>query len=244
MMNTTLLLRRIQYGLGQRYQLQSQSYYLDIIEEQSLITFSYYYPKYKRGIRITKADAITSFNPTNRRYGQFKYKIPNFGEDIKYLDIDDFHHPYNDRSSSLSSTYPAGNMVAALAATRLLSTIPHNNSPYTVFFEAPDIVEVHPVPIHHVDFTIDMKCVRPISQIKPMYIDDFVKLCLLDIKIALYNHYINLRNSGTFGGVEINPYIDDFSSAESDRESLLEKFKQDSVRQYENMVSYFNKIVY
>lgn len=238
------LIRYIKIFLGQRFSIESQQWYLDVINTLSLPTFSRYYPKYVRNILITEKDAILSYNPTTRQHSKFKYKIPNHGEDVIYLDVDNFYHPYNDRSSSMSGIFPGGNFVSMLATSKVLSALPHVNSLYTVFFESPDILIVHPIPHSHVNFTVDMKCVRPLNQIMPMYRDDFYKLCLLDIKIALYNKYINLRSSGNFGGMELNPMLDDFSSAESDRESLLEKFKADSPKQYNNMISYFNKINY
>ena len=243
MLHETAVLKYFQNYLGQRYMLESQEWYLDIVKEQTLPIFSNFYPNYIRNIKITEADAIVSYNPTTRKEGIYKYKIPNFDPSIEFIDIEDFYHPVNDRSSVL---YPAssGNFVSSILTGKVLSTLPHVNSVYTVAFEPPDIVVLDPAPPAHVDFTVNMKVVRKLNQILPTYRDDFLKLALLDVKIALYNRYLNARTSGDFGGISIDPHLDDFSNAESDRDSLLEIFRQDSHRQYNNIKAQLIKVVY
>ena len=244
MITETSVLRYLKIYLGARFDLESSQFYLeDIIKELSLPTFSRFYP-HRIKVAIKESDAIRTYNPTTRMYTYNKYKIPNHGEDIEYLDIANFFHPFNDGSSSLATGYGGGNFLVAVAASRVLSTIPHTNSLYVAEFEPPDIITIDPVPLRHTDFTVEMKCVRKLYQIPPMYKDDFMKLVLLDVKMALYNKYINLRSSGTFGGIELNAGLDDFSNAESERADLLEKFRTDSVKFYGNMRDYFNKINY
>lgn len=246
MINETSMLRYLQVFLGARFMLESKEYYLDIIQDITLPTFSLFYPNYIRGILITEKDAIRSYNPTTRKTGIFKYKIPNFDQKVEILDIADFYHPFNDRSSSLLTylPYTAGNMVSSLAATKVLSAVPHVNSVYTVTFEPPDIVVIQPVPDRHVDFTIDIKVVRQLNQIMPTYRDDFMKLALLDVKIALYNKYINARNSGSYGGIEIESGLDEFSDAQGDRESLLDIFREDCYKHYNNIYTQLGKMVF
>ena len=244
MLHETTVLKYLEMYLGQRYMLESQEWYLEIINEQTLPIFSVFYPNYIRRILITEKDGIVSYNPTTRQNGIYKYKIPNFDSSIEFLDIDNFYHPYNDRSSSMISPMVGGNFISSVLAGKVLSTVPHVNSLYTVTFEPPDIVVVDPVPYKHHDFTIDMKVVRKLNQILPTYRDDFLKLALLDVKIALYNKYLNARTSGDFGGISIDPHLDDFSSAESDRDSLLDIFRQDSYKQYNNIKTQLAKIVY
>ena len=245
MITETSVLRYLKIYLGQRFDIESTQFYLeDVIKEITLPTFSRYYPYRTGGIAIRETDAIRSYNPTTRSYAFYKYRIPNYGEDLEYLDIANFFHPYNDGSASFPSGFGGGNFMVSIAAARVLSTVPHTSSLYTVEFEPPDIVVVNPIPVKHVDFTVFMKCVRKLHQIMPMYKDDFMRLALLDVKMALYNKYINLRNSGNFGAMELNAGLDDFSNAESDRNELLEKFRTDSIKFYGNMKDYFNKINY
>lgn len=245
MVTETSVLRYLKVYLGQRFDIESSEFYLeDVIKEITLPTFSRFYPYRINGIVIRQSDAIRTYNPSTRQMGYNKYKIPNHGEDIEYLDIANFYHPYNDKSSNLSCSYGGGNFIASIAASKVMSAVPHVNSVYVVEFEPPDIIIVSPYPMYHVDFTVDMKCVRKLHQIMPMYKDDFMKLALLDVKMALYNRYINLRSSGNFGAMELNPGLEDFSSAENDREELLDKMREDSVKYYGNLRDYFNKINY
>lgn len=244
MLHPTSVLRYIKLYLGQRFDIVDKDFYLDVIEELSLPTFSKYYPRRISGINITESCAIREYNPTVKLSLITKYKIPNYGEDVEYLDIANYYHPHNDRSSNLVTPYGNGSYFGAIAATRVMSAIPHSDTPFGIGFEPPDFIIMDPPILQHYDFTVDMKCVNKLYQILPTYKDEFMKLALLDIKMALYNKFINLRSSGTYGGIELNPMLDDFSSAESDREELLRHFREDSPKFIPNLKDYFHRIVY
>ena len=92
------------------------------------------------------------------------------------------------------------------------------------FFEAPNRITITR---HEVDdiaqVTFQAKHPKDLSTIAITYEEEFFKLAMLNIKIALYNEmkYYNEMDT-TFGGARL--MIDEWSSAEENRESLLKEW--------------------
>ena len=55
----------------------------------------------------------------------------------------------------------------------------------------------------------------------------FLNLFVADVKIALYNRYKHEGGSQTYGGIEIDMKIDDYSSADSERKEIIDIMEKD-----------------
>lgn len=217
--NETYLLNRLQLALGSKlFGCLPLEYYINILKIKTLYTWASYYPKLCRGIKITANCAIPTIDPVTGLQEYHKYKIPKFNPEDEYCNIErsyfngqGFDQVYSGFNSPLAD--------AALSKIRSLQPIPSVR--WTATFEPPDFCEVYPYRRNHIDFTLVMQRLPRLSEIAFGYQETFIKLFILDVKDAIYHEFPAARESGVLNGVEINTNINDFSSAEGDRESLI-----------------------
>ena len=196
-----------------------------ILFEETLPTYSEYYPKIENGIVVYRDNAIPTVNKSNNTTAYPKYIIPMEDELYPYIDISVDYYPINYAGGTMSNPN-----VAQAAISRVSSAANNATVLYVVGFEAPNILTISPVPYAHVDFTVDMKRVRKLSEIKVGYHEWVKQLYEADVKIALFNKFYEMVGGGTYGGVELKDYISQFEGYEDKREELLEKFQEDSYK--------------
>jgi hypothetical protein len=218
------LLKRMKIRLPRPvYNAVEQDFFMDILMEETLPLFSTYYPKLIKGVVVTQEMGVLLQNTTNgTRGGYAKYVVPMDENDMyPYIGVDIFLHPYN-RGGGGTFLNPT---VADASVSRVLSSSGVNSIRYTCDFEEPNILNIKPPPVQHVDFTVDMKQVTALSNIRAGYHETFKKLFEADCKIALYNMFYTAADGGTFGGVEIKDYVSKFEDFESVRQELIDELE-------------------
>jgi len=225
MLTETILLRRLQRSLGSDiYGAFDTQWFIDILEEESLITFSTYYPFQVTGVAIRKEDGIPSLHPQTGQEAIYKYRIPKETPTDEYIGIEWSYFPGNHNEGG---TFSGLNPILTDAMYQnLRSYLPIPPLRFVAKFEPPDLCVVEPPPLVHVEFTLIMNRVRRLHEIPLNFKEIFLKLYTFDVKDAIYNEIKSARDSGTYNGIEINTYISDFSTAASDRDTLLELLEE------------------
>ena len=225
MINETTLLRHLQRSIGSRlFSALDVNYFLDILNEDTLYTWSSYYPKLVRGIKITQACAIPTYDPINNQQEYHRYRIPKLNFEDEYVGIEKWMF----NGQGYEQAYAGFNgPLADAAISRVRSLLPIPAVRWRCTFEAPDFVDVYPYRRSHQDFVLIMQRKVRLNEIPIGLQEYFKRLFVLDVKRALYNEFPAARESGTINGIEVNTTISDFSSADSDRTSLLETFDGD-----------------
>ena len=225
MFNETTLLRRLSRRIGRKlFECLDEEYFLDILNEETLVTFSTFYPKIVRGIRITASNAIPVYDPITGIQQYQKYWIPTLNPEDEYLDIEQYFFIGQGLEQSLIGANPP--LLEGLFS-KLTSLQPQAPVKWSVTFESPNFCEIHPFRRNHVDFVLNMQRKVRLNEIPSGLWEYFLKLFVLDVKWTIYNDYPNARDSGIINGIEIDTKIGEFSSAESDRESLLDTLNKD-----------------
>ena len=199
-------------------------FFFDILLDMTLPTYSLYYPHIVRGIRVKETNAIKSFNPTIGREAIERYVIPNSEPEYEYIGVSTFFHHLNTLGSGLTTTMstPVNSMY-----NNILSSVSDGGVNVTCKFEPPDIVRIEPAAVNHVDFTVNMKRVCKIEQVQASYVNDFMKLYEADIKVAMYNLFYNVREGGSYGGVELSSLVGDYGEFEDKRNEIIEIWEGD-----------------
>lgn len=225
MVSETMLFRHLQRQLGSDiFKSLTIEYYRDILVDESLLTFSLYYPHMIQNISITKKDAIPSIHPQTNKEAIYKYKIPIVDPDSPYIGIEMFYHPANHLQGNLTGLNP---VMTDMMYGKIASYLPTAVIRFTLTFEAPDILVIDPIQTQHQDFSVTMQRVKKLHEIPMYYIELFKNLFVADVKIAIYNELRNARDTTVFGGIEVNTYISEFSDAVSTREGIIEKMQAD-----------------
>lgn len=204
-------------------------FYLNVIYNSSLNTYSSYYPAVlEEGIRVTADMGIPEINPATGATSIFRYKIPNYNPTLyQYTDIHDYYVPGNDIHGSYRFRSSQPNLHVNAMVDQLASLIPHVNNRFTVTFEFPHYVRVSPPFKEHVDFVVLMRYRKNLSQIPFGHFELFTGLVVCDVKLKIYNLLPNLRNNANFGGMEIESVIASFENAKSERQEIIEQFEKD-----------------
>ena len=197
-------------------------FYVEILLEETLPLFSSYYPKLERGIVVTRENAVKVINRSNNKEAFNKYIIPMKDDLYPYIGIAVSYYPLNKTGGSLYN--PSLTQVAIEKVWAASNSV---TSKYALEFEEPNIINIDPDPMMHVDFTLTMHRVRKLEEIKNGYHDLVKQLFEADVKIALYNKLYAAADGGTFGGIEIKDYLSDFKDYEGKREEIIEKFEED-----------------
>jgi hypothetical protein len=237
--NETMLLRKLQRKIGSKlFQAIDTGFFIDILYEETIDTFSSYYPKLVKGIKMTRACAIPTYDPVNHLQQFHRYKIPKYDPDIEYIGIEQCIMQDQGFDNVFTSMSPP---LVDAAFGKIRSLLPIPVISYTTTFEAPDFCVVSPYRTNHIDFVLIMQRKIRLAEI-PMGLQEyFVRLFVFDCKLAIYNEFPAARDSGTINGVEVNTSISDFNSASSDREALLEVFEGDYYTNPERFSAMFNQ---
>lgn len=233
MVSETMILAHLRRTLGDvLMDTFPATFYLNIIENETLYSWSAEFPYIVHGICIRKRDAITSVHPqTNVTIRSQLYKIPKETEDIEYLGIEEFLYPANMTQNQVSSNLPALNGVLNLIRPSLPSAQYYNIVRYNGFFTPPDILEIRPPPMVHLDFTVSMQRKPKLYEIPMYYRRYFLELCEYDCKLALWAKFRNLRDGATYQGLEINTsFISELAEAKGERKELLDLLRKNSMK--------------
>jgi hypothetical protein len=237
--NETILLRKLQRRLGSKiFGAIDTDFFIDILYEETIDTFSTYYPKLVKGIKITRENAIPTYDPVNNIQQFHRYKIPKYNQDIEYIGIEQCIMQDQGFDNVFTGLNPP---LVDAAFNKIRSLLPYPTVSYTTTFESPDFCLVNPYRANHMDFVLIMQRKVRLQEI-PMGLQEyFMRLFTFDCKLALYNEFPSARDSGTINGIEVNTSISDFNSASSDREALLEVFESDYYTNPERFSAMFSQ---
>jgi hypothetical protein len=237
--NETVVLRKLQRRIGSKlFQALDPSFFIDILNEETLDTFSSYYPKLVKGVRIDSSCAIPTYDPGTKMIQFHRYKIPKYSNGIEYVGIELALFPnqnYNDILSGYNS------LIADSIMSKMRSLMPYPIVSYTAAFEAPDFCLVQPYRTNHTDFSLIMQRKLRLPEITLGLQEYFMRLFTFDCKLAVYNEFPGARDSGVINGIEVNTNISDFNSAAGDREALLETFEADFMSNPERLETIFSQ---
>jgi hypothetical protein len=184
---------------------------------------------------MRQGSVMQSRHPQTGQIAYYKYQIPSETPDLPFIGIEYFYFPGNNLADRYSGIAP-GPVDAMMG--KLRSMMPTPDIRYSVLFEPPNIAVVDPIPATHRDFTLDMQRVRQLHEFPLTYHEYLTNLFIYDTKLAIYNQYKNARDSAVLGGIEIQTYISDYADAKGDRDSLLEKFDADYLKNPERFRSF------
>lgn len=237
MLTETGLLTSLRDEIGDIvFEAFNAEFYMNILHNKSLNLYSSYYPLILKGILIQEKDAVPEINPINGKKAIFKYIVPNFNPTVyTYIDIYDYHFAINDTHDVYFPRIAQPNMSVATLLDQMTSLLPHVSSLYNVRFEFPHFVVVDPIPLRHMDFSVDMKCRKNLNQIDHGLHEMFSRLFVCDCKIAIKNRLPNLMNNNVFAGVEIENIISKWEDAENERKEIIEFFEADWGKDVSNM---------
>ena len=233
MINETMIMAHLRHAIGDvLLDVMQPKYFLNIINDITLLTWSEFFPFIVHGICMRKNDAIAAVHPqTNVMLRSFLYKIPKEYPDIEYIGLEEFMYPGNIANNQVSSNLPALNGVLDLVRPNLPSAQYYNIIRYSAFFTPPDILQINPPPMTHLDFTINMQRKPRIFEIPMYYRRYFLELCEYDCKLALWAKFRNLREGATYQGLEINTaFISELGEAKGERKELLELLYKNSFK--------------
>lgn len=218
-LNETTLLNHLSRRIGSKlFSCINPDEYIEVLRDETLTTWSTYYPKIIKGIKITMSNAIPTYDPQNNLQEYHRYRIPKFNAEDEYIGIESFHFVGDGWEQAM-----VGNATPLMGAIwgKIRSLQPVPPIRWTCNFEAPDFVEVFPYRKSHVNFVLDMQRLTRLNEIPSGLWETFKKLYVLDVKSYIYHEYPSARDNGVINGVEIQTDISEFSNAESDRDSLL-----------------------
>jgi hypothetical protein len=237
--NETMLLRKLQRRIGSKlFQAVDIQFFIDILYEETIDTFSTYYPKLVKGVAITQSCAIPTYDPVNHLQRYQRYKIPKYDKDIEYIGIEQAIMQDQGFENTFTSITPP---LVDAAFGKVRSLLPTTVISYTTTFEEPDFCIVSPYRNNHIDFVLIMQRKTRLSEVSMGMQEYFTRLFALDCKLAIYNEFPGARDSGTINGVEVNTSISDFNGAASDREALLDIFEGDYHTNPERFASMLNQ---
>lgn len=232
----TRLLNKIERRLGTQ-PLNLPSYlskdsWATVIAEDSLHTFSLFFP------HIIRYEVDTTRDKIDEMTNSFYIDQDLVGEELDVLGMRDISmdelarinntNQYGGGSHYGGRTYGFQD-IASMQMRADLSSF--SNTGIFVDFKHPNKLTVEGVNNSDVlrripSFGVDLFIVHPsnLATISPTMMIEFERLAILDIKIFLYQglkHFDNIET--VYANVEL--LIDDWSSAESDREQLISEFK-------------------
>ena len=231
MVNKSRLMRRLKRRLGSEiFNAFPMSTYDEILADETLLTFSTYYPKYVRDI-LMRANTAMGDRDGSGNVIYRHYKIPNHNND-EFIGVELARHPQNEIRPS-GYGYASGNIIVHAMAQKITSSYPRTAIAF--HFEAPDILILDPPPRYHRDFVITMTAVKKLHEIPTYYEEYFTRLFILDVKDFIYNEFKSIRDESNLNGSPVSLKIDEYSSAADDRLTLLEQFDEDYYRDPEKL---------
>lgn len=226
MLNETFLLENLRIALGSKlFECIEPKWYINILNIKTKYLWSQYYPKLVKGIKITQACAIPTFDPANNIQEFHRYIIPKYNMEDEYIGIEKFY--FNGQGyDQVYSGFNSPMADAAMAKIRSLQPIPTVR--WRCEFEAPNFCEVYPYRRNHLDFVLTMQRLIRLPEIQMGYHEHFINLFIADVKKAIYKEFPAARESGVLNGVEINADISNFDSeGDSERKEVISELKED-----------------
>jgi hypothetical protein len=222
MLSSTYIIRFIEKKLGYKFnELEiSHEEILENIQEESLITFSKYYP-YQ--VMETIDDSNKVEGTANEYYIETDFEIlgvaklyDNFS---MYVDVGLMPNNIRQMSDPMSRQFMAD-------ATSM------NRNPLVYQFNHPNTITVMPALYMLKEAKVKLNCVHPshFGTIPTNLQDEFLKLALYDTKEALYqirHRFANLQTA--FGSIEL--FIDDLAEAPDKKVELLENWRKNFAKQ-------------
>jgi len=235
MVNETMVLRRINRDIGDDiFQSVQLSWIKHIIDDETLYTFSEYYPKAVDNIYIDKSMAIPESDPRSGRTVYWHYKLPNPDQRV-FIGIETTFHPMSDQGSPYFYQGAQSPIVSAMAQ-KLSSAFPGGMT-FTARLDGPEVIAKDPSTSQHMDFIVNATAVRRLVEIPKYYRTPFLELAVCDVKLAIYNKHRVLRDEQTLGGTSVDLKISEFGDAAQERKDLLEKFESDYYKDPERIRS-------
>jgi len=208
-----------------------------IILEESLITFSTYYPYFGK---IT-VDEVVDAVPHQKGFFYLKPAVP----ELTIIGVSEMYRNNSNNGLRLQEyadyafvTSPYD--LEALQANQNVASM--GNFPSTFLFHPPNIIEVFPKSSHSSNRTILFvtRFVHPshLMTIPLSLIEQWKKLVEYDVKISLYEILKHYESTETpFGTIDLK--IDSWSSAEDSRTSLLETWENNYAKEPNRKKIYF-----
>jgi len=231
MISKSELVRKLKRSVGDKiFRLVTNEFIDEILEDETLDVFSEYYPLLVN-VRLTKNDAIPYRDYNGKLQPYMIYKIPkqypigaiNATRDYVWRDIENYYICGNDSSDA----YSGGNFLLNQFFLSARAAMPHTRSYYQLSFQEPDIITIDPPLQAHRNFEIVMQAKRTLDTVPRNMKSLFLQLFVCDMKIAIYNRFKHETGSQTYGGIEVDMKIDDFSNAESERKEIIDIFEKD-----------------
>lgn len=224
-----MVLFELQLGIGEiLFNTQPTEYYLEIIKRKTLLTWSTFFPKIVRGIKITADCGIPVQHPQTKAITRtYMYKVPKENPDDEYINYEFVYHPGNLVLNQASSNLPIMNNLLNLVSSSLPNNQYFGKIRYSFGFIPPDIITVKPILMSHMDFSVNMQRVCRLREIPIYYKDPFIELCLCDVAGALYNKFKHIKDGQTYQGLEIKTEnISDLKDIADQRKEKLEEFRK------------------
>lgn len=217
----TSVLRYINRRLGSTMQEieLSEEEIIRIVLQESLITYSKYFP-YRFRMILTEKDSIGGGYSNT-------YRIPN----DEHLEITGVHRVW------LTTTHQYGSSIIPLVndpfQTQFFNDLVSRSiTPTTVDYQAPNLVTIRPKISHNNGGAlIELNVVHP-KHLKTIPItmrDEFLRLCLDDVLISLYPLRHRFESFNTPFGT-IQPFLEMVDGAAGDRDELLNKWAENFLK--------------
>jgi len=215
-LNPSKVLKHIELMLGATHQILEfdADDIMNIIFEKSLPTFSIYYPYFCE--HTVKYKECEVKNRAGRYY--LKTNLEIIG--VSKLLTNNAYNVSGSHIAGLLSGDPVTRQIEADMASMYYQ-------PTTFEFHAPNMIEIFPKSSWYADFFVELKCVHPnhMMTIPVALRDEFLDLCLYDVRMALYpirHRYQNINT--TFGSIEM--FMEKLDSAEEDRKELISRWRE------------------
>ena len=213
--NPSTVLQYIELNLGASIQILeiSEEDIMNIIETQTIPSFSIYYPNYQLIEVIPKRDKVPG------RFNTFYLKT-----DLEILGVSKVLSENYLGNSGLPMAYYDSDPINRQMTADLASMF---FQPITWAYETPNILSVYPKTNLLGAFTVEIKTVHPshLATIPLAMRNEFMECALYDVRIALYpirQRFTTINT--TFGNLEL--FMDKLDSAFDDKKSLMDKWKE------------------
>ena len=218
-MTCSIVLRYLNRMLGtviQELEI-SEEEMMRVVFQQTLRTYSIYFP-YKYRMQITGDDYLSGTNNT--------YKIPKTDN----LEIIGIHKLF------MSNMVQYGSTAIPISQNPFESQIFNDFASMTVTpitwrYLPPNLIEIFPKILNYKSAILEVKAIHPkhLKTIPLNMSDEFLKLALYDVLLSIYPLRHRFESMNTVYG-SIQPFLDMVDSAKDDRDALLEKFRENLLR--------------
>lgn len=215
-LNPTSVLRSIKRRLGASHfplPLDDEEI-MDIIEQETLYTYSTYFP-HQFPINVdTKNDLVPG-------------EVGKYFLDSSDVEILSVAKVFRGSGVHTHSNYPYMRVNTQSAATmQMISDLSSfSEVPETFMFIAPNMIEVFPKIVNEANFMVTVNCIHPsnLGTIPISMREEFLKLALYDVQISLYQILKHYEGLGTAVG-NISLKTEELEAADANRRELLEKW--------------------